>query len=226
MTGLGSSCGACKFLRRRCTSECVFAPYFCYDEATTHFAAVHKVFGASNVSKLLLHLPIHNRSDAAVTISYEALARIRDPIYGCVAHIYALQQQVANLQEEIELLINQMSNHAVEIPSNGNFVENSYFDGEILQFASLHETMSTVFYQEEQATLPNHPGFVTGNQVLETQLCEEIPPSFILEDQNFLCSDLYQNPPEINYYEGVESGILIDYPCMGNSGTMAIQSWE
>lgn len=95
MTGLGSSCGACKFLRRKCTSECVFAPYFCYDEAATHFAAVHKVFGASNVSKLLLHLPVQNRSDAAITISYEALARMRDPIYGCVAHIFALQQQVS-----------------------------------------------------------------------------------------------------------------------------------
>lgn len=94
MTGFGSSCGACKFLRRKCTTQCVFAPYFCYDEAANHFAAVHKVFGASNVSKLLLHLPVHNRSEAATTISYEALARMKDPIYGCVAHIFALQQQV------------------------------------------------------------------------------------------------------------------------------------
>ena len=96
MTGFGSSCGACKFLRRKCSSECIFAPYFCYDEAASHFAAVHKVFGASNVSKLLLHLPLHTRSDAATTISYEALARMRDPIYGCVSHIFALQQQVTS----------------------------------------------------------------------------------------------------------------------------------
>ena len=96
MTGFGSSCGACKFLRRKCTSDCVFAPYFSYDQASTHFAAVHKIYGASNVSKLLSHLPIQNRSDAAVTISYEALARMQDPIYGCVAHIYALQHQVSH----------------------------------------------------------------------------------------------------------------------------------
>jgi len=96
MTGFGSSCGACKFLRRKCTSDCVFAPYFSYDQASTHFAAVHKIYGASNVSKLLSHLPIQNRSDAATTISYEALARVHDPIYGCVAHIYALQQQVSH----------------------------------------------------------------------------------------------------------------------------------
>ncbi|XP_073119818.1 LOB domain-containing protein 33-like [Henckelia pumila] len=110
MTGLGSSCGACKFLRRRCTTDCVFAPYFCYEQAATHFAAVHKVFGASNVSKLLLHLPVHSRSDAAITISYEALARMHDPIYGCVAHIFALQQQVASIKEEIEMVGSQMAN--------------------------------------------------------------------------------------------------------------------
>jgi hypothetical protein len=75
----------------------VFAPYFCYEQAATHFAAVHKVFGASNVSKLLLHLPVQNRSDAATTISYEALARVRDPVYGCFADIFALQQQVSML---------------------------------------------------------------------------------------------------------------------------------
>lgn len=94
MTGFGSSCGACKFLRRKCASDCVFAPYFSYEQASTHFSAVHKVYGASNVSRLLSHLPIQNRSDAAITISYEALARMQDPIYGCVAHIYALQHQV------------------------------------------------------------------------------------------------------------------------------------
>lgn len=97
MTGFGSSCGACKFLRRKCTGECVFAPYFCYDQAADHFAAVHKVFGASNVSKLLLHLPVQNRSDAAITMSYEALARMRDPVYGCFSQIFALQQQVPML---------------------------------------------------------------------------------------------------------------------------------
>ncbi|KAK4367178.1 hypothetical protein RND71_015058 [Anisodus tanguticus] len=95
----GSSCGACKFLRRRCSSECIFAPYFSYEDAANHFAAVHKVFGASNVSKLLLHLPLHCRSEAVITISYEALARMHDPIYGCVA----------SLIEEIEIMENQMA---------------------------------------------------------------------------------------------------------------------
>ncbi|GFP87536.1 LOB domain-containing protein 18 [Phtheirospermum japonicum] len=61
-----------------------------------HFAAVHKVFGASNVSRLLLYIPPSKGLDAVVTICYKAQARLRDPIYGCVAHIFTLQQQVFN----------------------------------------------------------------------------------------------------------------------------------
>ncbi|TVU48360.1 hypothetical protein EJB05_07994 [Eragrostis curvula] len=104
MTGFGSPCGACKFLRRKCVRGCVFAPYFCHEQGAAHFAAIHKVFGASNVSKLLAHLPLADRPEAAVTISYEAQARLRDPIYGCVAHIFALQQQVMTLQAQLASL--------------------------------------------------------------------------------------------------------------------------
>nr|GMD22224.1 LOB domain-containing protein 16-like [Ipomoea batatas] len=60
-SGAGSPCGACKFLRRRCVPGCVFAPYFCSDHGFAIFAAIHKVFGASNILKLLLQLPVHQR---------------------------------------------------------------------------------------------------------------------------------------------------------------------
>ncbi|KAL6004792.1 hypothetical protein ACLOJK_005348 [Asimina triloba] len=86
-------CGACKFLRRKCVSDCIFAPYFDSEQGAAHFGAVHKVFGASNVSKLLHRIPANKRLDAVVTICYEAQARLRDPVYGCVSHIFALQQQ-------------------------------------------------------------------------------------------------------------------------------------
>lgn len=87
-------CGACKFLRRKCSGGCIFAPYFGTDQGAARFAAVHKVFGASNVSKLLNNIPTNHRHEAAATISYEAQARLSDPVYGCVSTILALQQQV------------------------------------------------------------------------------------------------------------------------------------
>ncbi|KAB1998814.1 hypothetical protein ERO13_D12G105000v2 [Gossypium hirsutum] len=102
-------CGACKFLRRKCVKGCVFAPYFDSDQGTAHFAAVHKVFGASNAAKLLQGTPVHRRVDAVFTLCYEALARVRDPVYGCAGHIFTLQQQVVNLQAELAYIQARLS---------------------------------------------------------------------------------------------------------------------
>uniref|UniRef100_A0A6N2LSQ8 LOB domain-containing protein n=1 Tax=Salix viminalis TaxID=40686 RepID=A0A6N2LSQ8_SALVM len=115
-TGTGSPCGACKFLRRKCASDCIFAPYFCSEQGPARFAAIHKVFGASNVSKLLLHVPAAERFEAVVTIAYEAQARIRDPVYGCVAHIFALQQQVACLQAQLMQVKAQLAQNLIDSP--------------------------------------------------------------------------------------------------------------
>ncbi|XP_071700175.1 LOB domain-containing protein 19-like [Rutidosis leptorrhynchoides] len=115
---LGSSgppCGACKFLRKRCVNGCIFAPHFSPDQGAALFAAVHKVFGASNVSKLLMHLPVSHRRHAVETISYEAQARLSDPVYGCVSTVIALQQQVAALQLELAIVQNQLLNNRLTV---------------------------------------------------------------------------------------------------------------
>ncbi|KAJ4900988.1 LOB domain-containing protein 25 [Raphanus sativus] len=96
-----SPCAACKFLRRKCTSDCVFAPYFPPEEPTK-FANVHRIFGASNVSKILQEVAPHQREDAVNSLAYEAEARLRDPVYGCVGAISVLQRQVLGLQRELE----------------------------------------------------------------------------------------------------------------------------
>lgn len=99
-TSGSSPCASCKLLRRRCAKDCVFAPYFPADQPQK-FASVHKVFGASNVSKMLQELPVHQRGDAVSSMVYESNARVRDPVYGCVGAISYLQQQVANLQMQL-----------------------------------------------------------------------------------------------------------------------------
>ncbi|XP_062115794.1 LOB domain-containing protein 4-like [Humulus lupulus] len=100
--GAMSPCAACKLLRRRCAQDCVFAPYFPADEPQK-FASVHKVFGASNVNKMLQELPEDQRSDAVSSMVYEANARVRDPVYGCVGAISSLQQQIDALQTQLAL---------------------------------------------------------------------------------------------------------------------------
>lgn len=80
---------------------CIFAPYFPPEEPQK-FANVHKVFGASNVTKLLNELLPHQREDAVNSLAYEAEARVRDPVYGCVGAISFLQRQVQRLQKELD----------------------------------------------------------------------------------------------------------------------------
>nr|GME12853.1 LOB domain-containing protein 15-like [Ipomoea batatas] len=103
-------CAACKLLRRRCAEECPFSPYFSPHEPHK-FAAVHKVFGASNVSKMLMEVPESQRSDAANSLVYEANVRLRDPVYGCMGAISALQQQIQFLQAELNAVRAELLRH-------------------------------------------------------------------------------------------------------------------
>ncbi|KAG5412400.1 hypothetical protein IGI04_008719, partial [Brassica rapa subsp. trilocularis] len=96
-----SPCAACKFLRRKCTQECVFAPYFPPDQPHK-FAYVHKIFGASNVAKLLNDLASNQREDAVNSLFYEAEARLRDPVYGCIGLISILQHRLKQLQHDLD----------------------------------------------------------------------------------------------------------------------------
>ncbi|RVW46151.1 LOB domain-containing protein 10 [Vitis vinifera] len=69
--------------------------------SASKFANVHKVFGASNVAKLLNEINAANREDAVNSLAYEAEARLHDPVYGCVGMISILQQQLKHLQNDL-----------------------------------------------------------------------------------------------------------------------------
>ncbi|XP_027349031.1 LOB domain-containing protein 29-like [Abrus precatorius] len=206
MTGLGSPCGACKFLRRKCVRGCVFAPYFCHEQGATHFAAIHKVFGASNVSKLLAHLPVSDRCEAAVTISYEAQARLQDPIYGCVAHIFALQQQVVNLQAQLAHLREQVGQiclnaSATENPNEKYFaklpttfpqdlqnwfqMENSNMGSQFLP--NLSTDPSTTQYYGNTTLMDQNP---IGNYEKSGTMEESVSFSSFEESCNFMCYNM------------------------------------
>ncbi|CAN1746857.1 LOB domain-containing protein 33 [Linum perenne] len=150
--------------------ECVFAPYFSYDQAASHFAAVHKVFGASNVSKMLLHLPVNFRSDAAITIAYQALARMQDPAYGCVAY-------VASIQQEIEILSHQLAlNSVVPLASCGSLYESSTSNCET-QLSTHPDTTAAHCHQNQQK-------HIAGSIGLDSKMTSELPALYGWEDQN------------------------------------------
>ncbi|CAN8254292.1 unnamed protein product [Cochlearia groenlandica] len=155
----GSPCGACKFLRRKCAKGCVFAPYFCHEQGASHFAAIHKVFGASNASKLLSNLPTNDRCEAAITISYEAQARLQDPIYGCVSHIFALQQQVVNLQAQLEILKQQATQNMMFADSPTSENPNSYYgDTTKTPYDHHHQEQQNLYHHHDQTHLVYQTG--------------------------------------------------------------------
>ncbi|KAJ9542644.1 hypothetical protein OSB04_029150 [Centaurea solstitialis] len=97
---VSTPCAACRMLRRRCVETCILAPHFPPDEPLK-FTVAHRIFGASNITKLLQELPESQREDAINSMVYEANARIRDPVYGCTGAIFQLQNQVNELQAQL-----------------------------------------------------------------------------------------------------------------------------
>ncbi|XP_038715120.1 LOB domain-containing protein 24-like [Tripterygium wilfordii] len=118
-------CAACKYLRRRCPSDCIFSPYFPSNDPQ-RFAILHKIYGASNVGKMLqgvqyprLGVRINQsryfltkswfhqlpsrylRAEAVDSMYSEAQYRIEDPVYGCVGMISALHQQLHIAESEL-----------------------------------------------------------------------------------------------------------------------------
>ncbi|RYR44214.1 hypothetical protein Ahy_A08g040583 isoform B [Arachis hypogaea] len=122
MASSNSPCAACKFLRRKCQPECAFAPYFPPDQPQK-FANVHRIFGASNVTKLLNDLHPHQREDAVNSLAYEAEMRLRDPVYGCVGVISLLQHQLRQLQVDLYCAKSELSRYQnLSINANHAFV--------------------------------------------------------------------------------------------------------
>lgn len=94
-------------------------------------------------------LPVHQRGDAVKSMVYEANARVRDPVYGCVGAISSLQHQIDVLQaqlalaqaEVVHMRMRQFSSISVppttDSPENGSAVallqaHNTIFSDQVL----------------------------------------------------------------------------------------------
>ncbi|KAF8377497.1 hypothetical protein HHK36_030878 [Tetracentron sinense] len=101
------TCARCKWMRMKCTKECEFAPYFPGNDPKK-FENVKRLFGASNVSKLLKNLDPRLREAAVKSMVYEANARVNDPVYGCVRLVVQLQQRIKQVQLELNNTMKQV----------------------------------------------------------------------------------------------------------------------
>ncbi|XP_052177570.1 LOB domain-containing protein 2 [Diospyros lotus] len=75
------ACASCKHQRKKCTEKCVLSPFF-PAEKTREFRAVHKVFGVSNITKIVRSLKEEDKKKAIDSLVWEAFCRQRDPVWG------------------------------------------------------------------------------------------------------------------------------------------------
>ncbi|GFQ02272.1 LOB domain-containing protein 22 [Phtheirospermum japonicum] len=102
------ACAACKYRRRKCTSDCILAPYFPYDRQP-HFLNAHRLFGVSNIVKIISHLSPPERDLAMRTIIFESDAHAADPVGGCYRIIRDLEQQISLAKAELEIVLHHLA---------------------------------------------------------------------------------------------------------------------
>ncbi|KAJ8771870.1 hypothetical protein K2173_027047 [Erythroxylum novogranatense] len=105
--GNRQACAACKHQRRRCTSECVLAPYFPADQ-TEMFRNAHKLFGVSNIVKILRNVDNSQKAEAMTSIICQANIRDRYPVHGCLGMINHLRYQIWQAEEELRAVLAQL----------------------------------------------------------------------------------------------------------------------
>ncbi|KAH9330738.1 hypothetical protein KI387_002846 [Taxus chinensis] len=103
------ACAACRVHRKKCSEECFLAPFFPSAEPDK-FAIVHRVFGTSNITKMLQGVADSGRADAVNSMVSEASARLENPVHGCTSALYQLQKQIDELESQLAATQAELTN--------------------------------------------------------------------------------------------------------------------
>ncbi|CAN8268192.1 unnamed protein product [Cochlearia groenlandica] len=101
-------CAACKFLRRKCKEDCIFAPYFPPND-TEKYKTIHKVYGPSHVATLLKTVEPNQRQEAVTGLVYEAERIVDDPVGGCSRVVQLLHRTYQDLETQIGIAKNEIA---------------------------------------------------------------------------------------------------------------------
>ncbi|KAL2493240.1 LOB domain-containing protein 22 [Abeliophyllum distichum] len=102
------ACAACKYQRRKCAPDCILAPYFPH-ERHHQFLNAHKLFGVSNIIKIIRHLDQQSKDDAMRTIIFQSDVRACDPVGGCYRIIRSLERQINVAKAELEIVLHHLA---------------------------------------------------------------------------------------------------------------------
>ncbi|CAH8343372.1 unnamed protein product [Eruca vesicaria subsp. sativa] len=102
------ACAACKYQRRKCAPDCLLAPYFPHDRHR-QFLNAHRLFGVSNITKIIKDLSPPEKDAAMHTIMFQSDARANDPIEGCYSIIRKLQYEIQCNKNELDMVLQQLA---------------------------------------------------------------------------------------------------------------------
>ncbi|KAM3382747.1 LOB domain-containing protein 2 [Capsicum galapagoense] len=105
-----AACASCKHQRKKCTDRCVLAPYF-PAEKTREFKAVHKVFGVSNITKIVKNLREDDRRRAVESLIWEAFCRQKDPVSGPYGEYKRVHEELKLYKTQYQQILHQGSNN-------------------------------------------------------------------------------------------------------------------
>lgn len=95
-------CAICKEKRQKCTKKCVLTPYLPANKPEKYAFLVY-VFGIKNLVRIINEIDPSQRQACVYSLCFEAEARIRDPVYGCVGIIRGLQRRLQHLQLSLNI---------------------------------------------------------------------------------------------------------------------------
>ncbi|XP_057444747.1 LOB domain-containing protein 27-like [Lotus japonicus] len=98
--GINKACAACKYQRRRCAKDCALSPYFPADKPKM-FSNAHRLFGVSNIIRILKQVEPDERDEAMKSIIYESDIRAKYPQQGCYGVILQYQALIYKAMEEL-----------------------------------------------------------------------------------------------------------------------------
>lgn len=120
-------------------------------------------------------MPESQRADAANSLVYEADLRLRDPVYGSMGAISALQQQIQSLQAELSAVRAEILHYKYREAAASNII------------SSTHTAAGLVSTATVSISAPSQP--------LAAAAAAPPPPSIVVSSSSSSTSSLYTSPP-------------------------------
>ncbi|KAH9801415.1 LOB domain-containing protein 22 [Citrus sinensis] len=106
-SGSSQACASCKHQRKKCEETCELAPFFPASRYR-EFQNAHKLFGVSNIQKIINSVDPSQRKAAAESILIEGNIRSNDPVHGCLGVVRNLKSQIEYYEKELGAVNQQL----------------------------------------------------------------------------------------------------------------------